>query len=468
MELSNLMPACAKVYDDTSDTNRGTAFLISSRRAITAAHVASNIRSPRLQFATDSHSAVVERSDSVADVALLLLDKPVEGISPLSISRTFFADGPGYTFGLTDPPLADPLLHGKFRVANRSRASQKVAPYFVLQTRLGTDIVKRLSGAPLLIGTNVVGAVTRISADEHAYEALEFSSSLDIIKILPEEVARRIGIHEIATDLLTRKNLGTPYAVVITALEEELDYLYDLPLEWSGLQLLQDGLTYRRGRLNEELDIIATSARSLGLTSTAITTAKAIKQWNPKIAALIGICGGRKEKGVMIGDVVVASQCFHYQFGAFENGKIQRELRLENTDSQILDVVEHVARRTQVLAKIQQSLPRGLKMPNTTLRYHIGPIASADLVVKDIEKFAEAIEADRKTIAVDMESYAFMRATRLANTRWSLVLKSVSDYADDNKDDDYREYAKFITVAFFYEVVSHLVSMIDERASLIR
>jgi nucleoside phosphorylase len=80
-------------------------------------------------------------------------------------------------------------------------------------------------------------------------------------------------------------------------------------------------------------------------------------------------------------------------------------------------------------------------------------MASADLVVKDVEKFAEAIEAERKTIAVEMESYAFMRAARLADTRWYIVIKSVTDFADATKDDNWREYAKYTSAHFFVRFI---------------
>jgi nucleoside phosphorylase len=254
-----------------------------------------------------------------------------------------------------------------------------------------------------------------------------------------------------------REKLGKPEIVVITALDEELDYLYEFPLGWSDPKVQKDGISYRRGHLAKDVDVIAASAHSTGLIAAAILAAKVLKEWQPSVAAMIGICGGIKARGVNIGDIVVASQCFHYQFGAFEDGKVIRELRVENTETQVIDIVEHLARRTKVLSEIQQSLPRGFKKPNTTLKCHIGPTASADLVVKDAEKLGEAVEADRKTIAVDMESYAFMRAARLANTRWSFVVKSVSDFADAKKDDEYREYAKYTSARFFIQMAQSLV-----------
>jgi nucleoside phosphorylase/DNA-binding NarL/FixJ family response regulator len=246
--------------------------------------------------------------------------------------------------------------------------------------------------------------------------------------------------------------------VVVSALSEELDYLYDLPLGWSEPQSQPDGVTYRYGNLNGGVKIVASCAGCMGLTATAILTAKILKEWKPRMAAMIGVCGGRKEKGLSIGDIVVPDKCFHYQFGAFKDGKIERELRVENPHHQTLQFIEHQIRRTQVLSEIDNEVPRGCLRPKTRLAAKIGPMGSADLVVKDIKKFGDAVSADRNTIAVDMESYAFMKAARLSSTEKFFVIKSVSDYADAAKDDEYREYSKFTAVRLFYKIVSKLTA----------
>src|SRR5712692_3640427 len=116
-------------------------------------------------------------------------------------------------------------------------------------------------------------------------------------------------------------------------------------------------------------------------------------------------------------------------------------------------------RRTRaVVDEIQKSVSRGFKSPNAILQFHIGPMASADLVVKDTQKFGEAIEADRKTVRVDMESYAFLRAAKLALTRWAFVVNAVADFVDLRKYDDYREYAKYVGTEFAVRLARGLVA----------
>ena len=94
-----------------------------------------------------------------------------------------------------------------------------------------------------------------------------------------------------------------------------------------------------------------------------------------------------------------------------------------------------------------------MSVPGTVLRVLDGPMASADLVVQDETKLHDASGADRKSVAIDMESYAFLRATRIHRIP-AFVIKGVSDLADAAKSDDTREYAKFVATSVLRELVS--------------
>lgn len=459
--IPDIRAACARILNGNSVP--GTAFLISSQIALTAETNISSVNNDDLilEFPHGNYRARVNQSDASLGCAVLFLEKPVEDVIPLrwGIDVTFGDAGIFYGYPIL---LHGPGLFFDGRVQDTatpipiSRDDRPPLILFPAQTISG-KFYDGLPGSPLIVGEVVVGLLIAVYIGAAGTaECLIFRKIQDALSLLPIETASRMhgGSHDKKQD----ETNGKPEIVIISALDEELDYLYEQPLQWSEPRLQSDGINYRRARFIKDLDIIAVSARSMGLTATAILTAKVLKEWKPSIVAMIGICGGRKEKGINIGDIVVANECFHYQFGAFENGKIHRELRVENVDSQIIDLVEHLTRRTKILLDIQQSLPRGFKKPNTMLQCHIGPIASADLVVKDIEKFGEAVEAERKTLAIDMESYAFMRAARLADTRWILVLKSVSDFADAKKDDEFREYAKYTSASLLMTILESLVA----------
>jgi nucleoside phosphorylase len=432
--------------------------LVGARHALTTAAVAkaAGEGAIAIELPAGRFAAKLEAIDPNSGGAVLTLDRGVEDVIPLPLGVDVQPGDAGQFYGFAASlGGAGVLIDGRVQdTVHITQVGQKPWLLVFPSHAVNESFFRGFTGAPLVVRCVVVGVLVERSIDS---DFLLFLRIQDFLDLLPKEVATRVRPTPRTERAGPVKSKNT--VTVFTALDEELDYLYEEEeLDWSDLKVSQDGLSYRRGRLGDDTDVIAASARSMGLIASAILATKAFKEWRPTVAVMIGICAGRKDKGVNIGDVIVASQCFHYQFGAYEDGNIRRELRVENTETQVIDVVEHLSRRTRSLTEIQESLPRGFKKPKTVLQCHVGPMASADLVVKDVNKFGEAIEADRKTIAVDMESYAFMRAARLANLRWSFVIKSVSDFADAEKGDEFREYAKLTAAKFTLQVVRSMVS----------
>lgn len=253
---------------------------------------------------------------------------------------------------------------------------------------------------------------------------------------------------------------------IVSALREELDYLLDREnLDWSPLITMVDGMHIRECFINGYKIVVANASGKMGLTECAIMTTRTILGCKPDFIAMIGVCGGFKKRSVNIGDVIVAEKSFHYQFGAFEDGYIKRELKVCDVDNHYFtDIIEFLDQKK--MSEIQTSSPRGMKKSDKVLKMLYGPMASADLVVKDESKLEEAKEAERKLIAVDMESYAFLRAANLLGAK-ALVIKSVSDFADSEKgkDDDLREYAKYNATEALFQFISNKFSL--ERDNII-
>jgi|CXWL01.1.fsa_nt_gi nucleoside phosphorylase len=441
--------------------SRGSGFLITQRHVFTASHLVRPLDG-EFEVVLSTGETVPSRLlalDEAIGCAVLETAAAVEDVTPIPVG---FDVAPGDTGTLTgySESLGKGTSSLSFQVSIQDVLRDAKLPtgqalVVLPPPQLGPGFFRGFSGAPLLVASRVVGVLWG-QLNSHDAAILLCIRIQDALRLLPAEVLPRLSPPE------PEKQAGEPATkgstvLCLSALDEELDYLYDMPLNWSAVHLRTDGLSFRRGELHADVAIIAASARGMGLVATAVLAAKAMKEWSPTVAMMIGICGGRKEKGVSIGDIVAPDQCFHYQFGAFRDGRIQRELRSENTEGQIIDLIDHM-RRTQVLAEIQRTLPLGFKSPKTILQCHVAPMASADLVVKDTQKFDEAIEADRKTLAVDMESYAFLRAAKLTAVRWAFVSKGVTDFADAVKDDEYREYAKYVSTHFAVRLARALVA----------
>ncbi|MBU51431.1 MAG: hypothetical protein CL920_22305 [Deltaproteobacteria bacterium] len=297
----------------------------------------------------------------------------------------------------------------------------------------------------------------------------EFHSLLDECVEILNSFASTINLNgsnsiAVGSARVMSQNCKMLKVAIVAALEDELQHLSKLSMfDWKD-DYLNCGLPVKIGGF-EDVQICAAYASDMGLTDASILSTRMVLSYHPDLIAMIGICGGRKERGVNIGDVIFASHTFHYQFGSFEDGKLKQEMRqCELHDSIERELKAYI--RNSAVQKIRESEGLyfyGHSIPGHRLKCHLGPIASSDYVVKDTSKLEDAIAQDRKVLAIDMESYAVMRTAKLFNIN-GLVVKSVSDFSDAKKgeDDNFREYAMYTSTM---ALIQYLLSKVQSRSS---
>ncbi|WP_353735141.1 hypothetical protein [Okeania sp. SIO2C2] len=89
-------------------------------------------------------------------------------------------------------------------------------------------------------------------------------------------------------------------------------------------------------------------------------------------------------------------------------------------------------------------------------KIHISPIATTSKVQEDPQLFQGIKELQRKTLGVEMEAYAI---GKVAETRDipMIIVKGVQDYANHDKNDQFREYAAEVSARFllaFFTTIS--------------
>ena len=101
------------------------------------------------------------------------------------------------------------------------------------------------------------------------------------------------------------------------------------------------------------------------------------------------------------------------------------------------------------LAKIKEQFP-GAK-PDYELRLHMGAVATGASVIANPEKVKLIQDQIRDVIAIEMEIFGVYYAAR-----WSvspqpkyIAIKSICDFADQDKDDDFHHYASFTSAKIF-------------------
>lgn len=85
--------------------------------------------------------------------------------------------------------------------------------------------------------------------------------------------------------------------------------------------------------------------------------------------------------------------------------------------------------------------PDGAPAERDRTKLHVAPMATGSRVVEDPDLFPTIHRYARKTLGVDMEAAAVAAVAEIEAVEYSLVVKGVQDYADHDKDDQFRAYA---------------------------
>lgn len=237
---------------------------------------------------------------------------------------------------------------------------------------------------------------------------------------------------------------------IVCALPEEARALLAVvkPACEDGLQehiSPRSGYTSRSGTLKndkgEPVTLHISWLPRYGPQEMTLHLSRVLEECHPCIAIMTGICAGDAQR-VRLGDLVVAERTFTYDNGKFEADEQSQIFHLHDTLTYQLD-----AHLLQFLGLFDTWMPlvADLETPGPTPDQrppvcHIKAMASGSAVRAD-NPFHDVQAPVRGTVAIDMEGAAFgMVMSRFPLVRW-LVVKGVSDYADQTKSDAYHDYA---------------------------
>ena len=255
---------------------------------------------------------------------------------------------------------------------------------------------------------------------------------------------------------------------VICALPEEAEVVRQGLSDVRELSLPDDDYIYFNGhyeRDGKKVRVILTQSAHMGMVQAATLATKLIYNFAPRYLVMTGIAAGIKEK-VNLGDAVVAEYVWDYGAGketldgdaAVHKNTIQ-QVTLE---TQIATMVTRLAADAAGLAEIKRQF-QGNK-PDYELRLHMGPVATGAAVIANPEKVKEIQDHQiRDVIAIEMEIFGVYYAARWAicpKPKY-LAVKSISDFADQEKDDDYHKYASFTSAKIFEKLAKEYFSYED-------
>jgi len=252
-------------------------------------------------------------------------------------------------------------------------------------------------------------------------------------------------------------NNPTADIVIITALgNPELDAVLKLPYDWQTKRFHDDPTGYhfgekKRGEFN--FKIVAASARRKGMPSSSALAMKMVERFKPRLIVMLGMCAGVKDK-VNLGDVIVADPAWDWGSGKIsqhENGSDVFEAAPHQCtlNHHLSQLATETGSDISVLNFIRSGWTKGV--PQGQFRVHVGPLASGAMVLASEPAVSPITKQHRELIGIDMEAYAVMAACDCArkNAPVSLVIKSVCDYGDAKKSNEWQEYACYTSSTFF-------------------
>lgn len=259
------------------------------------------------------------------------------------------------------------------------------------------------------------------------------------------------------TEFLHKENVKYDYDIaIVTSILKEFDAVKRLSANWEKLQIENDATSYYKGFFQNDvkkLKVVTACAPQMGMNASATLSMKLIDHFRPRFLVIVGITACTKEKDSHgYGDIIIADQSWDGGAGKISEDSAGNPFFTPSAHYLPLDtdLKERLAAYIgdPMLGNIRDNCP--YKKPNTVLQLHIGPVASVAGVTENVAVVEELKRHQRKIIGLEMETYGvFYSAYNCTNPKpKSISIKSISDYANTEKNDLFQEYAAYTSAEF--------------------
>jgi len=265
--------------------------------------------------------------------------------------------------------------------------------------------------------------------------------------------------------------------IVLTVIPAELAAARDaLGIPEQGARTKDnDGTVYFHGAVRSALTsgplrVVLACIGEAGNASAARAAASAIATWKPRAVLLMGIAAGIRGK-VRIGEVVLSERVVAYEPAALvrdADGTRREEPRpaierLPHAMAQ--DVMAYrpdTKRLTSAFERAGGSFPAPPQGQESVFGEHVArqiqarlaTIASGEKLLRDPSKLLEVRKIHGKTEVGEMEGAGVVEACRPGNVPW-LVIRGISDFGDDLKNDRFHDLASRAAAAVLVDFLEH-------------
>ncbi len=184
-----------------------------------------------------------------------------------------------------------------------------------------------------------------------------------------------------------------------------------------------------------------------------------LRELAPQCIILFGICGGilRASDDFRLGDLVVSDRVVYYEPAKTRpSGSEDRPVYFPRDTvgcptplMQAAQAQDRGAWTAETLIKIPR--PRDSKA-RTRPKFFTGTVCSGEKVIADSSRAAALKGKFPDAVSIEMEAAGIAFACEQVSTTF-LVVKGVSDYADERKGDSHRRYAAAVSAGFVYSLL---------------
>jgi nucleoside phosphorylase len=338
------------------------------------------------------------------------------------------------------------------------------------RSRAGLDFLKELAiDDGLVMPTYIIG----ITEHYEEFDALELEFERRAWALCKcdrdtdgwlARIVRLVNHVQVASTQVARK----ADFVVITALyDPEMLSVLALPWCWSSSEQLDEATIFRRGEMtvdSNKYSVIVTWPQRMGLVVSAALASKMIQIFRPRVIATSGICAGIRGR-IELGDIVFASEAWAWESGKIVAHPVPRTLQPDPhsfpASTCAVTIAQGLHNDQSWLSTIRSDWKYS-QAREAPPQLYIGPMASGSAVVSDSDTVQSILSKNRKTIAIDMESYAIYASAALSGQPVPICfsVKSVCDFADENKNDSTQLYSSYTSARALQRLFSEVAKAV--------
>ena len=208
---------------------------------------------------------------------------------------------------------------------------------------------------------------------------------------------------------------------------------------------IYDVATFERD--GRECSLVHAKISEMGMTAAAATAMKVIYTFRPRYIIMVGIAAGiaRTEfEEQMYGDVILPDVVWNYSAGKFVSPDMANI---------VYGNLGFLPRSTaeSIPEEIIPYFRKAVSSPENPCHAYIGPMACGSTVVASQELLEKQVYSQyQHSAGLDMESYAVVYAANHASDPkpTPIIVKSVCDFADSKKSDEYQRFAAYSSCEF--------------------